>query len=570
MYCSILSAALCGIEATPVRVEADVSSGLPVFSMVGYLSSQVREAEDRVRTSLKNLGIAMPPKRITINLAPGDIRKEGTRYDLPIAAAVLSALGILPPAILEKALLVGELQLNGQIIGINGILPSVLLARKLGCSTALIPFDNLPEGQMVGGIRVIGLRTLRDLIQLKKENEASPDPVSSDGSPALLSDDNLSGTLSGDRLPDTLTGGSLSDFSLDESPQGSLAGSSISERFAGDNLSGLLSAQESRDRMPDFSEIRGQKGAIRASLIAAAGFHNLLLYGPPGSGKSMTAERIPSILPPLSEAEALELTKIYSVAGQLKREQPLICHRPFRSPHHTISPAALAGGGLHPQPGEITLAHLGVLFLDELPEMNRQTIELLRQPLENHTITIARSGGSITFPAAFLLVAAMNPCPCGHYPNRKLCRCTPQEISRYQNRISQAFLDRIDLCVHVDAARFQDLFFPEDSRLSSAMLRAKVLAACEIQRKRYKDLPIRFNSQLSVRDLSTFCPLSPAAKKVLEHAFITFHLSARGCHRLLRISRTIADLAESDEIKEEHMTEALFYRFRRFSTDTLE
>ncbi|MEE0955133.1 MAG: YifB family Mg chelatase-like AAA ATPase [Eubacterium sp.] len=505
MYCSILSAAICGIEALPVRVEADVSDGLPVFNMVGYVSSQVREAQDRVRTSLKNIGLSMPPKRITINLSPGVIRKEGTRFDLPIAAAVLAALSRIPAASLLNTMLIGELKLNGGVLGITGVLPSVLKARESGCRCCLIPYDNLREGLCIDGIRVVGIRSLQDLIDFCTGRlKELPPPRETYYPPAHL---------------------------------------------------------------PDFSDIRGQDSVKRASVIAAAGFHNLLMSGPPGSGKSMAARRIPSIMPPLSEEESLELSQIYSIVGNLPAGDPLLHARPFRSPHHTISESALTGGGLHPRPGEITLAHHGVLFLDELPEMNPHTIELLRQPLETHDITIARSGGTYTFPASFLLVAAMNPCPCGYYPDRNRCRCTMNDIDRYQARISHAFLDRIDLRTDVKPVSYDDLADSTPGSQSSSSMREMVIEACEIQKERYKKYGIRFNSQMTPSDIRRFCPLSPEASAILQNAFSNLGMSARAYHRVLKVARTIADLDSSELICQSHIEEALYFRFRENQTE---
>lgn len=393
MFCSVFSAAIAGVEAVPVSVEADVSDGLPVFTIVGYVSSQVREAQDRVRTALRNVGFCLPPKRITINLSPGDLRKEGTRFDLPIAAAVLMAAGAIRADSLDRTLLVGELHLDGRTAHVTGILPTVMAAREAGCTACIIPLANDGEGRVVDGIRVIGIESLPQLIRYCRD-----------------------GTV-----PSAAETGKSADF----------------RENAGDNAAPAV--------QPDFSDIRGQAGVKRAALIAAAGFHNLLLSGPPGSGKSMAAQRIPTILPDLTAEESLEISKIYSIAGLLPKGIALMKNRPFRAPHHTITAAALCGGGLTPHPGEVTLAHRGVLFLDELPEMNPRTLEMLRQPIEEHRILVARARGSYVFPASFLLVAAMNPCPCGYYPDRKRCTCTPVEIRSYQSRISQAFLDRIDL-----------------------------------------------------------------------------------------------------------------------------
>lgn len=350
MYCSVLSATVSGMEMIPVQVEADVSDGMPQFTMVGYVSAQVKEAQDRVRTALKNMGISLPPKRITINLSPADVRKEGSRFDLPIAAGVLMTLGRIPPGSLRKTMVLGELGLDGHVQEISGVFPAAAKARELGCTTLLVPAGNAAEGGLVGGLHVVGIQNLQELLNYCCEGKM----------PSLPSTEN----------------------------------------------------QKKEDgKEPDFSEVQGQTAARRAALIAAAGFHNLLMLGPPGSGKSMIARRIPTIMPPMSEEEQMEVTRIYSIAGMLAKGEGVRRERPFRAPHHTMTPQALAGGGKQPSPGEITLAHRGVLFLDELPEMTRTTIEILRQPLEEHRIVISRVSGNYVFPASFLMVAAMNIVP---------------------------------------------------------------------------------------------------------------------------------------------------------------
>ena len=500
MFCRVQSAALYGVEALPVTVEADVSDGMPQFTMVGFVSSQVKEAQERVRTALRNLGIHLPPKRMTINLAPGDLRKEGTRFDLPLAAAVLLALGEIREEALQGVLLAGELHLDGSIGAVTGILPTVLLARELGCSTCVLPAENTAEGRIAGDIRVVGVRSLEEFLSFAR--------------------------------------GELPDPPVEEAKA------------------------ETQNYGVDFSDIHGQEAVKRAALIAAAGFHNLLLTGPPGSGKSMSARRIPTILPDLTEEESLELSKIYSVVGLLSKERPLMRCRPFRSPHHTITASALCGSGFHPKPGEITLAHRGVLFLDELPEMRSYTLELLRQPLEDREITISRAGGAYTFPASFLLVAAMNPCPCGYYPDRNRCMCMPQDIKRYQNRVSQAILDRIDLHCRVAAAKYEELTTRGARSTGSAAMKEQVVRAVGIQQERYRGKGIVFNGELSASDMDTYCPLTGEAAGLLEEAFIKLGLSARGYHRVLRVARTIADLEGANMLEASHISEALCFRFR--------
>ena len=503
MFCQVLSAVIRGVDALPVTVEADVSDGMPQFTIVGFVSSQVREAQDRVRTAVRNLGVSLPPRRITINLSPGDLRKDGTRFDMPIAAAMLQAVGVIPRDAFRGTLLAGELHLDGRTEKITGILPTVMMAREKGCHACLIPEGNVREGKAVDGIQIIGIRSLEDLAAY------------------------CSGTLSSDREP---------------------AAEEKGKEDQGQNYT------------VDFADIHGQEAVKRAAVIAAAGFHNLLLSGPPGSGKSMAAQRIPTILPELTREESLEISRIYSIVGMLPEKEPLMRQRPFRAPHHTITAAALCGSGFHPRPGEVTLAHRGVLFLDEIPEMDRKITELLRTPLEDRQITVSRMGGACTYPASFLLVAAMNPCPCGYWPDRRRCSCSVKEIQRYQAKISQALLDRIDLRCEVKAAGYEELSSEGTSDSTSEMMRKQVVRAGNLQKERYEGTNIVFNSELGVANIRQFCRMTPEAERMIKAAFRTLGLSARGYHHILRVSRTIADLEGEDAIGEGHVSEALCFR----------
>lgn len=495
MFSSVLSAAIWGVEAHPVRVEADISDGLPYFDMVGYVSSQVKEAKERVRTALRNTGIKLPPKRITINLAPADIRKDGAGFDLPVAASVLLAAERFSAAVVENTMIVGEMGLDGKIRGVTGVLPVVMKAKELGCHTCIVPAANRREGMVVKGIRVVAVESLEQFLDFCRHGK---EPV--------------------------------------------------------------YPAQESRT-VPvsdvDFSEIRGQKALKRAVLIAAAGFHNILMVGPPGAGKTMAARRISTILPALDLEEQLEVTRIHSVAGLLPKGADILQERPFRAPHHTVSPQALAGGGRIPKPGEVTLAHRGILFIDEFPEVARRSLEILRQPLEEREITISRTYGSVRFPAVFMLVAAMNPCSCGFYPDLNRCTCTATMVSRYAGRISQPLLDRFDLCAEAPALSYSDL---SGSKISSAVMREQAASAYQRQQERFKDCEIFFNSELKSRDLERFCPIDEGGKKLLERVFNTMGLGTRAYHRIIKTARTIADLEDSPVIREKHLSEAVCYR----------
>ena len=498
MFASVLSAAILGMGVHPIQVEADVSDGLPTFTMVGFPSAQVKEAQDRVRTALKNNGIALPPKRITVNFAPADIKKEGAGFDLPLAAAVLAASDILKSEQLDRVMMAGEISLNGEIHAISGILPIIIRAREEKCRFCVVPYENLREATLIPDMKVIGVRNLQEMICYVQ----SPDSYRKEVGKTI------------------------------ESP--------------------------GKEKL-DFSDIRGQESLKRAVEIAVSGFHNLLMIGPPGAGKTMVARRIPGIMPALTFDEGLELTKIYSIAGLLSRGDPLIRERPFRSPHHTCSAQALAGGGRNPRPGEITLAHRGVLFLDEMPEFSRRSLEILRQPLEDKVIRISRVYGTYDFPADFMLCAAMNPCPCGHYPDMNRCRCTPAQVMQYLGRISQPLLDRLDLCAEVSPVDFEGLSSGRKGE-STQTIRERVICAQDIQRERYKIEGIQFNGELSGAQIEKYCKMEKDARQLLKMAFQNMPFSARAYHRILKVARTIADMEATESIHRHHIAEALSYR----------
>ncbi len=503
MYSTTLTALLDGIRALPVQVEVDISSGMPVFDMVGYLSSEVKEAKERVRTALHNNGILLPAKRITVNLSPANVKKSGTGFDLAIAVAILISMGLVDEAVCRDTVFVGELSLNGTILPVNGILPIVCDEKEKGRKKFVVPAKNDAEARLADHICVYSFENLKDLIAF------------------------LNGAAYVERKHDKI--------------------------------------EEEEKQEKDFSEIYGQSFIRRACEVAASGMHNMLLVGPPGAGKTMVSERMATILPPLTRREQLELSKIYSVCGLLTKRTALVQNRPFRNPHHTITTAGLTGGGKALRPGEISLAHCGVLFLDELTEFQKRTMEALRQPLEDHEIRIVRANADVTYPADFLLLAAMNPCSCGYYPDMQRCRCTAAGLKRYQEKLSQPLLDRIDICVEAPAVKFEELSAKERLE-SSKQIRARVCRCHEIQRARYKDEAFLHNSQIPASRMEEYCALGKKEQKYMEDVFQKENLTARTYHKILRVARTLADMEEKETIALSHLQEAVCYRTfdRRF------
>jgi len=501
MFIKISSGAVLGIDGYIVDVEVDLSSGLPAFDIVGLPDSAVKESRERVRAAIRNTDHTFPVKRITVNLAPADIRKSGPAFDLPIAVGILICTGVLKPNIAENTFFAGELSLDGAVRPVNGILPMAIAAKAQGIRTFYVPAENAQEASLVGDVVVYPIESLGALI-----DHFSKQPISA------------------------------MDVDIAE----------------------LFKAKENAYSV-DFADVAGQTLVKRALEVAAAGYHNALMIGPPGAGKTMLARRMPTILPDLSLDESMEITKIYSIAGLLTQKSLLMTERPFRTPHHTASYVSLAGGGRTPMPGEMSLAHNGVLFLDELPEFQKKALETMRQPLEDGSITVTRVGGVCTYPSVFLLLATMNPCPCG-YMGTERCNCTEGEISRYLDKISGPLLDRIDIQVEATAVKYNEISSTQKAAEDSATIKARIENARARQAVRFKNESVYFNAKMPAPLIDKHCRLGKNAAELLKMVFDNMSLSARAYHKILKIARSIADLADSTDISEAHIAEAISYR----------
>ncbi len=501
MYSTVYSGGICGIRCFLAKVEVDMAKSLPSFDMVGKLSKEVTEAKERIKVALKNSGIDLKPTHITVNISPADIPKRGTAFDLPIAIGILAAQGFIHESLLTDTCIVGELGLDGSVCPVKGVLPIMLEAKKQGMKNFIIPYDNRQEASYIRDVTIFGVKDFCDALA------------------ALTSDD-------------------------------------ASMKVENKSLKAL---SETSDTDLDFSDVIGQDSCKRAALIAAAGFHHMIISGPPGSGKTMIASRMPSIMPALTDEECMEVSSIYSIAGKLSSQKPVMIRRPFQSPHHSTTLTALTGGGKDIRPGMISLSHKGILFMDEMPEFSKECIEALREPLENRSIQISRFHDTYEYPADFLLIGAANPCPCGFYPDRNRCECTESEIHRYQSRLSGPIKDRIDLIVTANKVDMNSLMQYQKG-IDSKTMRSQVKEAHKIQLNRYKGTEYRFNSQVSAKDMKRFFKLGKEELEYMEKAYSALDLSARSYHKVLKVARTIADLEKSDMIRTTHLAEAMCYR----------
>jgi Mg chelatase-like protein len=497
MLSKINTAGLLGINAFHVCCETDIGDGLPGIILIGSLSGEVKEAADRVKTAIKNSKISFYPRKIVINLSPAEIKKEGCGYDLPIAISILEALGVIKSDILSKSMFVGELSLSGAILPIKGILPIVIFAKEMGFENIFLPYDNLAEANIVSDIKNFGIKNLKDLIEILNNKKIYSENIST-------------------QIP-------------------------------------------MKKEYSDFSDVNGQILLKRAVQIAVAGRHNILFIGPAGTGKSMIAQRIPGIMPNMTDEEALEVSKIYSVCGLLNSKEPILKIRPYRSPHHTVSPQALSGGGRVPKPGEISLAHKGVLFLDELAEFKTNTIEVLRQPMENKIVSISRVNASIDYPADFMLVAATNPCKCGYYPDRNKCNCNELQVRKYLSRISKPLLDRIDITVETSIIRYDELK-GDFNNTSSNEIKKYIEKVRQIQLSRYSNYNFSYNSEIPPSLINTFCKLKEQDDIFLSNLYEMKKMSVRGLHKILKVARTVADFNEHIDIEHDDICEAISYR----------
>ncbi len=510
MLSKVKSCGLLGINGYVVEVETDISNGIPAFEIVGLGDAAVKESKERVRAAIRNSGLDFPTKRITINLAPANLRKEGSSFDLAIAVGIMAATNQIYNTMLDRYMFIGELSLDGEVKPVRGVLPMAMCALENGIEYLIISHENADEAAIVKGISVLPAKNLQEVVQ------------------------HLNGEIE------------------------------LQARFT--DISSIFSGNKAYN--VDFADVKGQRNVKRALEIAASGSHNCILIGSPGSGKTMLARRLPTILPELSLEEALEVTKIHSIAGLLPPNTPLITCRPFRSPHHTISATSLVGGGRNPRPGEVSLAHYGVLFLDEIPEFGKEVLEVLRQPLEDGMVTISRLNASFTYPAQVMLVCAANPCKCGNlFDEGKVCTCTPKEIQQYLGKLSGPLLDRIDIHIEVASVKYEELSNVKDEEKSES-IRERVNRARKIQLERYKGLNIYSNSQLQPAMIDRYCRIDDKGSALLKNAYEKMGLSARAHHRILKVARTIADMDESEDIKPIHLAEAIQYRSldRRFAS----